>query len=251
MRLTLLSLMLLLAAAPAGAETSACPKWYGVTGAASEEQSAMAELRSLYAFEKKSPELTENLNRRVIHGESKKVFLERRSNGRAAAFSAPKIDALFERVNALPEVKESICGSYRGSGKTGYCYARALAVHLEALRSGIDKRAIRKVWMVGDLDLNGSKWNFHVATMIHSAEGGWQVLDPVLGKKMSLEAWYRTMRNDHDPSGTARLFTTDARRLLPYGPEKYEKAQLNRPLFRGFFRDLFNSMREADPRIQK
>lgn len=236
-------------AAPETFEQKSCRIFYGnILGPSEEEREIFGTGNSsFYKIPQKSSGETGRLNQRLLKSlRGLALPVERRNSSRITRIDAPVREKLFRDVMALPEVQESLCGSYRGSGKFGFCFGRAFAVHLKALRSGIDKRRIRKIWAVGDLRAHENKWKYHVSTIIQGDDGIWYAFDPSFGQVLTVDEWYAKIRSDWDPARTARLYSTAAGQLFPYDWKGYSSPQLQREVFRKFFTDLMETMkREA------
>lgn len=250
----LFSLILFAAVWPGGSvwaaglafEKKSCRIFYeNILGPTPEEQALFRGSNgSLYQIPEKSPAETDALNQRMLRG-LRNGFqpLELRNPSRRVAVTPEVREKLFRDVMALPEVQASVCGSYQGSGKFGFCFGRALAAHLTALKSGIDKRRIRKIWAIGDLRDNGRKWKYHVSTIIQGEDGVWYAFDPSFGKILTAEEWYGKMQG-WDVNQTARLYSTAAGQMFPYDWSAYTRSQLKRDLFKGFFTDLLESIKK-------
>ena len=106
----------------------------------------------------------------------------------------------------------------------GFCFGRAVMVHTEALRRGVDPASIKKIWAVGSLEKG--KWHFHVATMVKSSRtGSWWVIDPVYGTVINAETWISRMQNSSDDN-QMMVFVTDPRRFSVYSPQHYTEIDL-------------------------
>ena len=107
-------------------------------------------------------------------------------------------------------------GRFDPSGEIGFCFGRAMAVHLIALRMGLTQDNIRKLFIVGDLR-SGDKpeWRFHVATLVRGSDGAWYAVDPILPAPMEMSAWIATVQDTWDKSRSAKLYMTPAGAVLP------------------------------------
>jgi len=132
----------------------------------------------------------------------------------------------------------------------GFCFGRAVMVHSEALRRGVDPSSIKKIWAVGSLEKG--KWHFHVATMVKSSRtGSWWVIDPVYGTVINAETWISRMQNSSDDN-QMMVFVTDPRRFSVYSPQHYTEIDLlgdgNSDYYRGYFSDYLNfTARQPEP----
>jgi hypothetical protein len=222
-----------------------CLSHYGTLGLAADEEALYADvLGNLKKLPKRDSAGTHELNLRLIKngiGPPK----PRAVPGRKAFLPEQERSDLFQRAMDLPASRDSLCGKYRDSARLGFCFGRAMAVHLLALNSGLQKESIRKIWLVGDLNFGGHWWKFHVATAVRGEDGKWYVLDTVFNRLLPIDDWYREFRAAHDPSGTARLISTEPSRFYVNKSEKYAVKNLGREAFNGFFDDLLEQVRRA------
>jgi hypothetical protein len=197
----------------------------------------------LFQLKRKSPELTQELNQRVLELLKSEPLPMIHGSKANQTLASHKIDDLYSDVMANPQVRESLCGSYNGSPGGGYCWGRALAVHLKALQSGLTAKSARKVWIVGSLKNGRKKWQYHVTTIVRGEGGRWIAVDPILPRPMPIEEWLESIRTSLDPSGTARIFATPASRYSPEEHRKYSHLNLSEEnYFYGFFSDLLDTI---------
>jgi len=111
---------------------------------------------------------------------------------------------------------------YDPEGKIGYCYGRAMAVHLRARRMGLKPDSIRKLFIVGDLRQSEKpEWRFHVTTLIKGTEGGWYAVDPILkrpffkGTALPMKQWVETVRKIWAGPRVSHLYRVSAVAVLP------------------------------------
>ncbi len=242
-RLYLLFLLCALLAVPHAFASASCPRTYEVLGADADEQEILARLDGdLRAIPRLSAGDADDRNRALLKTLRDLKQGDRRVAGRDAAWSKARIRDFFRKLTRNPQVKDSACGRYKDSKKVGFCFGRAAAAHVTALESGLQKESIRKIWLVGDLD-NGSKWKFHVATLLRGEDGDWYAVDPYFDEPLRVDHWYEKIREDVDPEGTARLFSTEPSRLYVSSFKKYNHADMDRDSLGGFFQDLFEGLR--------
>ncbi len=67
-----------------------------------------------------------------------------------------------------------------GNNEIGFCYGRAMAVHLIARKMGLNKASIQKIFIAGDLRDGETRWRFHMATMVQGEDEEWYVIDPIM-----------------------------------------------------------------------
>jgi len=120
----------------------------------------------------------------------------------------------------------------------GFCFGRAVLVHSEALRRGVDPEAMKKIWAVGPLERG--KWHFHVATLLKArSPGTWWAADPIYKNAINVQTWMARMRNGADDD-RLMFFVTDPRRFSVYDPRFYSALDLlgdgESDYYRGYFR---------------
>jgi len=148
---------------------------------------------------------------------------------------------------------------YDPKGTVGFCFGRATIVHMEALIRGMNPDSIRKIWIVGEMQ---GGWGHHVATMIKGKDG-WNVLDPNLGRVVTIEEWIKA----YEPYKlkTAKqelmLFVSRADRFGPYSSQNYTGVDLfntttthyerSEDFYRGYFTDYFESLDKERKEVKK
>lgn len=99
---------------------------------------------------------------------------------------------------------------YDPTGETGLCFGTALGTQLLARKLGLAPSSIRKIFAVGQLYYLGTlEYRFHLATLLRTADGTWQIIDPIAsvgakargikknGGPMTVSEWVRTARAVH------------------------------------------------------
>ena len=137
----------------------------------------------------------------------------------------------------------------------GLCFGRAIIAHFHALARGVDRKEIKKIWVLGDME----QWQFHVATILKTTKG-WYAIDTYTGL-MSLDKWQRRMLKDKKRNAKSLMFfVTDAERfgflsnhiyssllLFNYDHTEIEnfvedyRAKRSEDFYNGFFVDFFRS----------
>ncbi len=129
------------------------------------------------------------------------------------------------------------------SSEIGYCFGRALLAHWELLRAGVPQSEIVKVFAMGDLNLEGQFWKFHVATGVRDRGHGLLMIDPLQSKVLPIEEWVVRVQ-DYDvkrPFSRIRFYLTDPRKFLPSGG-MYGLNELNDPILHAYFARLGKSL---------
>jgi hypothetical protein len=187
----------------------------------------------------KTPEQAVLMNQEVLR-EMSILSKERRANSkRKQALSKNEANALFNAVSKNPVARISRNYKYDPDSQLGFCFGRAMTAHLEALSQGVDKSAIRKVFVGGQMKAVGFdfNWQFHVATVVKNAEGGWWVIDPIFEAPISVEKWYSEMKKN-DIDGKLRFYAAEPTRLGAVGNGKYQKFELMDDIYNGYFKEL-------------
>jgi hypothetical protein len=132
----------------------------------------------------------------------------------------------------------------------GYCFGRAMYVHLMLRKMGLQEKSIRKVWALGPIrSPHGDLiWSFHVATAVYTPDG-WMTIDPLSFKPEPVRHWLSRF-DGQSVDGRMRFYVTEASK---FGPAlgKYNRAQLGLDLkrdedwYRHFFPDMLTTIREA------
>lgn len=105
---------------------------------------------------------------------------------------------------------------YDPTGIIGFCFGRAMAVHLLARRLGLAESSIAKLFVVGDLRSGPDpEWRFHVATLVRGADGRWYAIDPILGEPVEAREWVARVRGIWDREGKAKFYRVPAAAVLP------------------------------------
>jgi hypothetical protein len=125
-------------------------------------------------------------------------------------------EALFDRVLRHPVAALAAIQKYDPQGFIGFCFGRAMAVHLAARDMGVHTEAIRKVFIVGALRENGAiVWRFHVTTVVRGDDHQWYAIDPIVGAPYTLQQWIHLMRRTYDKQSEAFFYMTPATAVLP------------------------------------
>jgi hypothetical protein len=184
-----------------------------------------------------------------------------------AAMDRAAVGSLYNEFAQHPTAAYSLRKKYDPEGRIGFCFGRALAIHLELLRAGIQKESIRKIWVVGELKLGSLQWHHHVATMVRAQDGGWWVIDPMYEAPIKATHWMTRMRwifgkwpslaeLPKPEAPQLRFFVTKPERFGPAFGAKYSPKVIQSTNFGAFFKDLMKHNRErprlsAKPRLTR
>jgi hypothetical protein len=131
-------------------------------------------------------------------------------------FSTDLLRVLFQAVSANKVASLDRLPYYDPSGDIGFCFGRAMAVHLIASRMGIKRESAGKAFIVGDLKSGqATEWRFHVAAVIRGTDGAWYAVDPILSGPMPLKEWIKTVREVWDKDTKAKIYITHPDAVLP------------------------------------
>jgi hypothetical protein len=158
---------------------------------------------------------------------------------RQQSLSRSEVEPLFERVARNPIVRLMKQKKYDPDGDIGFCFGRKFVAYLETLILGVHKSALRNVFVVGNIGAIESKqtWKYHTALMVKATEGGWWVIDPLLGRVVTLEEWYQR-NNANDLKGDLRLYITNASRMGAGSSYPYTKVELASDEYNNYFTDV-------------
>ena len=151
----------------------------------------------------------------------RRAFHQVEEAGRQASRHYAGLDArqrkfLFHSVATHKVARLDRLEHYDPTGEIGFCFGRAMAAHLIALRMGLTPDNIRKLFIVGDLR-SGDKpeWRFHVTTLVRGADGAWYAIDPILGEPLELSAWIDKVQGVWDKDRKAKLYVTPSHAVMP------------------------------------
>jgi hypothetical protein len=159
-------------------------------------------------------------------------------------------DALLRKLQ-LDHVTNPVSGSwtvqkYDPCGKIGFCFGRAMNSHLKALRMGLAKENVRKIWAIGPMKYgyrDEEIWTHHVATMVRGEDKKWYVIDKKGEMPMELREWYAQAKR-FSTDGRLQLFATDPARWGPASNDVYSREELADDFYNGYFDDLLKASRE-------
>jgi len=191
-----------------------------------------------------NPDRAKELNNRVLAALKREAIPPAGAQTKGA-FTQEEIVGLYRTVNNNHQVQESLCGRYQGSQDYGFCWGRAMAVHLKALQSRLVNKSVRKLWVVGDLSRDPKAldhWKYHVTTLVRSTDGDWYAIDPIFSRPMRMEEWVSTVQRDYDHKKTMRVLATPAQRFNAASKAPYNRADLVESSYNGFFIDLMEEI---------
>ncbi len=158
---------------------------------------------------------------------------------RLPSMSRLEADDLYRYLSCHPVAGMKHIRKYDPQGNFGFCFGRATAVHLEALRRGLARPRIMKIWGVGPMK---GGWGHHVATLVAAKEGGWWAIDPEISRVVSGTEWIQWLKSEQENAASPLVFfVSEAERFGP-SPGKYTATDLygtgTDDIYNGYFRDL-------------
>lgn len=168
---------------------------------------------------------------------------------RAQAIDWKRAQRILDVVFDHPTIGFKADDFYSQPGEEmGFCFGRAMYMHLLALKLGIQKESIKKIWAVGPMhsDKPGIEWGYHVALLIFSKQG-WIVLDPNSMRVLPIQEWVR-IYSLKSLDGRLRFYATGAEKFGLYSGQ-YSRYILGLDLtpsedwFKHYFVDMLNAGR--------
>lgn len=154
---------------------------------------------------------------------------------------------LLRRSRKDPVIGPLGYGTYDPQSIYGFCFGRATWVWLEALKAGLDKQSIKKVFLIGPMKTGTVDWQFHVATAIRSRgifSDTWLVIDPNFDRVLTVEEFLNHY-SAYSTDDKLRMVITDPQRLGPsstikFGPAHY-KNNHNDENYNRYFQDMLEN----------
>jgi hypothetical protein len=147
----------------------------------------------------------------------KYLEIERRTRARYTCLTPDMRQRLYDTLAHHEVAGIDKLEKYDPEGILGFCFGRAMAAHLIALRMGLEPGSIRKIFIVGVLKYCEKKeWRFHVATIVKGEDGEWYAIDPTRGLKLNrVGDWIDIIRNSWDREKKATLYMTPPSAIIP------------------------------------
>lgn len=173
---------------------------------------------------------------KTLFEELKKSPYENNFPGFAKSVTREEATQILRAVISHPVAGLHMLHKYDPSQSMGFCFGRAMTVHLESIHSGVSQESIRKLWAFGDLRTGSNMWRYHVTSMLRGPGKTWWALDPIFGYVMTAEEWHKAMQA-YDYDGGMKLYQTAA---FKFGPStgKYHNWQLLHEGYNQYFADL-------------
>lgn len=131
--------------------------------------------------------------------------------------------ALFQRAVKHPVTDLNHLDQYDPQGFIGFCFGRAMGVHLMGRLAGLERPSVRKLFIIGDLRSGADpEWRFHVTTLVKGQETNqWYAVDPIMtpplapGGPLLMAEWVRIVRATWDKKKQAKLYFTSPDTVMP------------------------------------
>lgn len=200
----------------------------------------------------------DELNAKMI--QSLKAYAPELSEGRAQGVTYDQAALVLKNLMNHP-MYISEKQDYDTERKLGLCFGRALYLHLELLRYGVNKDSIKKIFVVGPMSAGTDKvWQFHVTTLVKDAQSNqWWAMDTNIGKPLLVERWmdtykktatdktYRIFRSPLvDRTKSLRFYVTEPQKIGPSSWEyNIQLGGLFHENYHMYFQDMFRYFKKT------
>lgn len=138
------------------------------------------------------------------------------------SLSAAERKQIFRDAVNHKVASPAMLSKYDPTGEIGFCFGRAMAVHLLARQQGLAKESIRKLFVIGDLRSGEDpEWRFHVTTLVKGDDGKWYAIDPIMtaptgpSDSMLAENWIQTVQSVWDRKKRATFYNVSSEAVMP------------------------------------
>jgi hypothetical protein len=165
--------------------------------------------------------------------------------GRMSGLTKEQLEDLYRISSTHPVADYKKVKRWDPEGNFGFCFGRAQNVYQQALKYGVAKENVKKIWAVGQMEYKHIFWQHHVAGMVRGVDGKWYVLDPEYDRVLELRQWMNTVKK-MDTKGSLLFFASDGKRFAPFNEEPIKPWDVSRDAYNGYFADyMAESRREA------
>jgi hypothetical protein len=162
--------------------------------------------------------------------------------------SSALANSIYRAVVANPVASLDKYSTYDPTDQgIGFCFGRAMTVHLEGIYQGVSNDSIRKLWALGSLKTGNTSWRYHVTSILKSRSGVWYAIDPIMGRVMTVDQWYAEVKT-FDTNNQMRVYITEAEKFGP-SSRKYHNSELLDPYYNSYFVDLIAYFRNLYEQI--
>ncbi len=222
------------------------------------ESALLKDLDGSYFDIRTTPKKAAAWNEQMFRALDRMPMPRTEGRGRLSSFSQAQINELYLQSSTDPVADYSKVKRYDPKGGIGFCFGRAMNAHLYALRLGLAKESIRKIWAVGSMKYEKIFWRYHVATIVRRNDGAWVAIDPEYEKPLEIQDWYKEVKA-MDVDDKLQFFTSSARRFGPMSNDTYTNGELDptkfdpraKDFYNGYFRDLLAHSREEAAEIMR
>ncbi|MBC7420317.1 MAG: hypothetical protein H7328_06265 [Bdellovibrio sp.] len=209
-----------------------------------------SNLREVYGSEPNAhtAEAVAELNKQTL--ENLENYKPVQSGKRAAEITYQEANRLHQSMHNHRVVGYNATANYnRPDVSIGYCFGRATYAHLMLLKMGMQKESVLKIWAVGEMKSPSVMWDFHVATLVNTAQHGWMAIDPNFSNPTTVSEWVQKYKSTSTDQ-LLRFYVTPAEKFS-FEIGKYDRAQLGLDMerkadwYRHYFVDLIKSVRET------
>ncbi len=175
------------------------------------------------------------------------------SLGRASGITLAQGQLLIDHL-LIEDAEQKKIKDYDPQGNLGFCFGRAVKIHLELLRYGVNKNSIKKIFVIGPMSVPGMIWQFHVATIVKDFDSNqWWALDMNLKEPVKVSEWmkfYERFSTDKefrlfrkpllDRTKSLRFYITEPQKIAPISWEyNIKPGGLFDPFYNDYFKDMF------------
>lgn len=165
--------------------------------------------------------------------------------GRLPSLSLDQLDELYLKASTHPVADYDLVKRWDPEGNFGFCFGRAENVYEQALKFGVAKENVKKIWAVGQMEYDKIYWQHHVAGMVRGHDGKWYVLDPEYGRVLELRQWMNRVKK-MDTKGSLLFFASEGKRFSPFNEQPIKPWDVSPDAYNGYFADYMEeSRREA------
>lgn len=164
--------------------------------------------------------------------------------GRMSGLTKEQLEDLYRITSTHPVADYKKVKKWDPEGNFGFCFGRAENVYEQALKYGVAKENVKKIWAVGQMEYKHIFWQHHVAGMVRGTDGKWYVLDPEYDRVLELRKWMNTVKK-MDTKGSLLFFASEGKRFAPFNEDPIKPWDVSRDAYNGYFADYM-----AESRLQ-
>ena len=166
------------------------------------------------------------------------------SNGRLGWITWEEAQVIAQWRDQHPVVGLHRHDHYDPENRIGFCFGRAMAVHLELIARGVSKDAIKKVFITPSI----LRDHFHVVTAVRGPDGVWWAFD-AKPKPEKLTDWISRWKKDVGPK--MKIHITDPAKFAGQAG-RYHRLQFadSRGIdnyYKNYFLDFLKEYRQSLP----